>query len=80
MLRYLFLLFFTAMLVFGSVNINKANTAQLQTINGIGPTKAAAIIKYRKSHGGFKNTNEIVNVKGIGPKTFMKIKSQISVR
>ncbi|MGD9653860.1 MAG: ComEA family DNA-binding protein, partial [Sulfuricurvum sp.] len=61
-------------------NINKANSAQLQTINGIGPTKAQEIIKYRKAHGGFKNINELVNVKGIGPKTVAKLKSQVSVR
>jgi len=67
-------------LAFSAVNINKANSAQLQTINGIGPAKAQEIIKYRKTHGGFKSVNELVNVKGIGPKTVVKIKSQVSVR
>jgi len=67
-------------LLFSAVNINKANSAQLETINGIGPTKAKEIIKYRKAHGPFKNVTEIVNVKGIGPKTLDKIKMQITVR
>ncbi len=74
----LFLLFFS--LSFGAININKANSAQLQTLNGIGPTKAQEILKYRKSHGGFKSADELVNVKGIGPKTVQKLKSQISIR
>ncbi len=67
-------------IAFGAININKANSAQLQTINGIGPTKAAAIIKYRKTHGGFKSVDELVNVKGIGPKTVLKMKKQVSIR
>jgi competence protein ComEA len=72
------LLFFS--LAFGVVNINKANSAQLQTLYGIGPTKAAEIIKYRKANGVFKSVNELDNVKGIGPKTVQKLKSQASVR
>ena len=72
------LLFFS--FSFGAININKANSAQLQTLNGIGPTKAQEILKYRKAHGGFKSVDELVNVKGIGPKTVQKLKSQISVR
>lgn len=72
------LLLFT--LSFAAVNINRANSAQLQTLSGIGPAKAAEIIKYRKSHGAFKHINELVNVKGIGPKTVQKLKAQITVR
>jgi competence protein ComEA len=72
------LLFFS--LTFGAVNINKANSAQLQTLNGIGPTKAEEIVKYRKAHGGFKSVDELVNVKGIGPKTVQKLKPHVSVR
>ena len=68
-------LFFS--LTFGAININKANSAQLQNLNGIGPTKAQEIIKYRKAHGGFKSVDELVNVKGIGPMTMKKLKSQV---
>jgi len=71
-------LFFS--LTFGAININKANSAQLQNLNGIGPTKAQEIIKYRKAHGGFKSVDELVNVKGIGPMTMKKLKSQVSIR
>lgn len=75
----LFFLLFVS-LAFGTVNINKATAPQLQTINGIGPTKAKEIIKYRKIHGPFKSVNELENVKGIGPKTVAKMKSQVSIR
>lgn len=67
-------------LAFGAININKANSAQLQTLYGIGPSKAQEILKYRKSHNGFKSVDELVNVKGIGPKTLQKLKPQVSVR
>lgn len=80
MLKFIFFLLVLVSIAFGAVNINKANSAQLQTINGIGPAKANEIIKYRKSHGAFRNVNELVNVKGIGPKTMKKMKTQVSVR
>lgn len=63
-----------------AVNINKASSAQLQTLNGIGPSKAAEIIKYRTSHHGFKSVDELVNVKGIGPKTVKKLRKHITIR
>lgn len=80
MVRILSLLFFLFTFAFATININTANSAQLQTLNGIGPAKAQEIMKYRKSHGGFKSVNELVNVKGIGPKTVSQLKSQLSVR
>ena len=80
MVRIIFLLFFLFTIAFGSININAASSAQLQTLSGIGPVKAQEIMKYRKSHGGFKTVDELVNVKGIGPKTVAQLKSQLSVR
>jgi len=60
------------------VNINKASTAQLALeLNGIGPSKAEAIVRYREEHGAFKTVDDLVNVKGIGPKTLEKLRSQI---
>jgi len=79
MVKILAALFLFFSLAFGVVNINKANSAQLQSLNGIGPTKAQEIMKYRKAHGGFKSVNELLNVKGIGPKTVQKLKSQVSI-
>lgn len=80
MLRIFLIALFLFSSAFSAININKANSAQLQTINGIGPAKAQEIIKYRKARGGFKTVDELVNVNGIGPKTVDRIRSQVSVR
>ena len=80
MVKIIALLMFIVSLLFAVVNVNKATSAQLEALNGIGPSKAAEIIKYRKAHGGFKSVDELVNVKGIGPKTVQKFKSQVTVR
>jgi competence protein ComEA len=62
------------------VNINSASAATLdECLPGIGPVYAERIIEYREAHGGFKTIEEIQNVSGIGPKTFEKIKDQITV-
>ncbi|MBN2871189.1 MAG: helix-hairpin-helix domain-containing protein [Campylobacterales bacterium] len=80
MLKFILTFLIFVSVAFGAVNINRANSAQLQSIHGIGPTKASEIIKYRKAHGGFKSVNELMNVKGIGPKTVAKIRKQVSIR
>lgn len=80
MVRIVLFLVAFAVFVFGSVNINSANSAQLQTLYGIGPTKAQEILKYRKAHGGFKTVDELDNVKGIGPKMMIKLRPQVSIR
>jgi len=61
------------------VNINTATIDELVTLNGIGPVKAQAIIDYRNSKGKFKKIEEITNVKGIGVKTFEKIKDNLYI-
>ena len=63
-----------------SVNINTASAATLaDCLSGIGTSKAQNIIKYREDHGGFKSIEEIQEVRGIGPKTFEKLKDQITI-
>ncbi|MED4204481.1 helix-hairpin-helix domain-containing protein [Neobacillus mesonae] len=64
----------------GKINLNKADTAELQTIPGIGPAKAAAIIDYRETSGGFKTIEDLKNISGIGDKTFEKLKDLVDVR
>lgn len=63
----------------GKININTASKAQLDSLPGIGPAYASRIIEYRQSHGGFKSIEELVNVKGIGPKTLDKIKDLVTL-
>lgn len=63
----------------GKVNINTATSAELQTIPGIGPSKAGLIIEYRDTNGKFKTIDDIQNVSGIGSKTFESIKEYIKV-
>lgn len=61
------------------VNINKATTDELQTLTGIGPSKATEIISYREKNGEFKKVEDIKNVKGIGESCFEKIKDKIRI-
>ena len=61
------------------VNINVADAALLDTLPGIGPSKAVAIVEYRTQHGSFVQIEDIQNVSGIGPSTFANIKSLITV-
>ncbi|MBB5354552.1 competence protein ComEA [Anoxybacillus mongoliensis] len=64
----------------GKININTATIDQLQTLQGIGPAKASAIIAYREEHGPFQKVEDLLHVSGIGPKSLEKIKEQIVVR
>ncbi len=52
---------------------------ELQTLPGIGPAKAAAIIDYREKSGSFKTIEDLKNISGIGDKTFDKLKDLIVV-
>lgn len=63
----------------GKVNINRAELSELETLPGIGPAKAQAIIDYREQQGPFKQVEDIQNVSGIGEKTFEKLQESISV-
>ena len=65
--------------VSGKININTATSAELDTLPGIGPAKAKAIIDYRNSKGGFKSINELDNVSGIGKATIDKFRDQITI-
>lgn len=61
------------------VNINTATVGELQTLPGVGAATAARILEYRQKNGGFKKIEELMNVRGIGEKTFLKLKPLITI-
>ncbi|MCG9730202.1 helix-hairpin-helix domain-containing protein [Shewanella sp. Isolate13] len=61
------------------IKINSATAEELSTLNGIGESKAAAIVEYRKTHGNFSSVEQLTNVKGIGEKLIEKNRSQLSL-
>lgn len=63
----------------GRININTATEQELCEIPGVGETRAAAIISYRESHGGFTKPEDIMKVNGIKEGMYEKIKDSISV-
>lgn len=61
------------------ININTASVNELDTLPGIGPSLANAIIEYRQKHGNFQTTRELMDVPGIGEKLYNKICDKITI-
>jgi competence protein ComEA len=61
------------------VNLNSATQAQIETLPGIGPKVAQRIIEYRQKNGPFKKIEDLMNVKGVGEKSFLKLKPYLTV-
>ena len=68
------------MAIVGKVNINAASVVELDALPGIGPAIAQRIVDYRTENGDFETAEDLMNVKGIGPATFEKLRDQITVR
>ena len=63
-----------------TVNVNTADAAALRRLPGVGPALAAAIIEYRTKSGPFVTADDLLKVKGIGPKRLAKIKAHVAVK
>jgi competence protein ComEA len=62
----------------GVVNINDASPDQLEFLPGIGPSRARAIVEHRKAHP-FKRVEDLTRIKGIGKKTFARLRPMIAL-
>lgn len=76
---FIFALLFLATSAFAAVNINKADQVALEALPGIGAAKATAIIEYRTQNGNFKTKEDLLQVKGIGPKMLAKMQNEIEI-
>ena len=61
------------------INLNSATVAQLETLPGIGRATAERIVEHRQKNGGFKKVEDLMNVRGVGEKSFLKLKPLITV-
>jgi competence protein ComEA len=61
------------------VNLNTATATDLEALPGIGAKTAQRIVEYREKNGGFKKVEDLMNVKGIGEKSFLKLKPRLAV-
>ena len=62
-----------------TININTASVKELDALPGIGAKTAALIVEYRQKNGPFKKIEELMNVRGVGEKSFLKLKPQLTV-
>lgn len=62
------------------INLNTATAAELETLAGIGESRAAAIVAYREEHGAFQSVEELLEVPGIGEATLEKVRDMVEVR
>jgi len=61
------------------ININTATFDELQALKGVGPALAGRILQHRKDHGLFEKIEELMTVRGIGEKSYLKFRNRITV-
>jgi comEA protein len=61
------------------ININTANSEELQQVPGIGPVTAEKILQMRKSYGAFKSVDDLLSIKGLGKKRLEKMRKYLTV-
>ena len=62
-----------------ALNLNSATATELERLPGVGPATAARIVEYRQKNGAFKKVEDLMNVRGIGEKSFLTLKPLITV-
>lgn len=65
--------------VSGLIDLNRASAAELETLPGVGPVTAAAIVQWREEHGPFTAVEELQEISGIGLKTFQKLQPLVTL-
>ena len=66
-------------LLAAKIDINNADEKMLTNLPGVGPTTASRIHEYRKVNGPFKSVDDLLKVKGIGPKVLDKIRPFVTI-
>jgi competence protein ComEA len=61
------------------VNVNTATATQLEALPGIGPATAKRIVEHREKNGAFKKPEDLMNVRGIGEKAFLRLRPLVTV-
>jgi competence protein ComEA len=61
------------------INLNTATQAELEALPGVGAKAAGRVLEYRQKNGNFKKVEDLMNVKGFGEKTFLKLKPLLTV-
>ena len=62
-----------------TVNINTASASDFEALPGIGAKTAARIVEFRQKNGPFKKVEDLMNIRGIGEKNFLKLRAQLTV-
>lgn len=61
------------------IDLNTATAVELEVLPGIGPRTAQLIVEYREEHGGFEKVEDLMNIRGIGERTFLRIRPLVRV-
>ena len=61
------------------IDLNAATAMELETLPGVGPRTAERILEYRREHGSFERIEDLMDVRGIGERTFLRLKPLVTV-